>query len=106
MVLQVRRAVPRRLHSFCALLLTASVAASACDKAPLLAPSGTVIFLNATSSSVSATGSVEIIAVLLEQGTASSGTGTGTTATPASGTPVHNGTLVNFTTTIGRVEPA
>src|SRR5688572_13218827 len=106
MVLQVRRAVPRRFRSFCALLLAASVAASACDKAPLLAPSGTVIFLNATSGSVSSTGSVEIVAVLLEQGTASTGTGTGSTATPASGTPVHNGTLVSFTTTLGRIEPS
>ena len=79
---------------------------SACDKAPLLAPGGTVIFLNATSGSVPATGSVDIIAVLLEQGTTSSGTGTGSSTTPASGTPVHNGTLVSFTTTIGRIEPA
>jgi adhesin/invasin len=106
MVLQVRRASLRRLRPFCALLLAASMAASACDKAPLLAPGGTVIFLNATSTSVSATGSVDIIAVLLEQGTTSSGTGTGSSTTPASGTPVHNGTLVSFTTTIGRIEPA
>lgn len=83
-----------------------AVAASACDKAPLLAPGGTVIFLNATSSAVPATGQVEIIAVLLEQGTTSTGTGTGTTTTPATGTPVHNGTLVSFTSTIGRIEPA
>lgn len=106
MVLQVRRAVSRRLRPFCALLAVAAVAASACDKAPLLAPGGTVIFLNATSSAVSATGQVEIIAVLLEQGTTSTGTGTGTTTTPATGTPVHNGTLVSFTSTIGRIEPA
>ena len=106
MVLQVGRAVARWLRPLCALLLVAAAGASACDKAPLLAPGGTVIFLNATSSSVPATGSVEIIAVLLEQGTTPSGTGSGTSTTPASGTPVHNGTLVSFTTTIGRIEPA
>ncbi|MDQ3071192.1 MAG: Ig-like domain-containing protein, partial [Acidobacteriota bacterium] len=80
---------------------------SACDKAPLLAPGGTVIYLTATASSVSAAGSIEILAVLLEQGAPpSTGTGTTTTTTPASGTPVHNGTLVSFTSTIGRIEPA
>ncbi|HEX6324337.1 MAG TPA: PKD domain-containing protein [Vicinamibacterales bacterium] len=106
MVLQVRRAVPRRLRPLYALLAAAAVAVSACDKAPLLAPGGTVIFLNAASSSVAATGTVDIIAVLLEQGTTSSGNGTGSSTTPASGTPVHNGTLVSFTSTIGRIEPA
>jgi adhesin/invasin len=108
MVLQVRRAVPRRFRSLCALAIAAAVGLAACDRAPLLAPNGTVIFLNAGSTSVSATGSVEIIAVLLEQGTTSSGTGTGTgsTTTPSAGTPVHNGTLVSFTSTIGRIEPA
>ena len=105
MVLQVRRAVLRRLRSLCVLIVASAVGMSACDKAPLLAPGGTVIFLNATSSSVPATGSVDIIAVLLEQGSTSTG-GTGSATTPSSGTPVHNGTLVSFTSTIGRVEPA
>jgi len=93
----------RSLH---ALVLACAVAITACDKAPLLAPGGTVIFLNATSPSVSATGTVEIIAVLLEQGRTSTGTGTGSSTTPAAGTPVHNGTLVSFATDIGRIDPA
>lgn len=106
MVLQVRRAVPGRLHSFSALAVALAMLVAACDKAPLLAPGGTVIFLNAASSAVPSTGSVEIVAVLLEQGTTSPGTG-GTAGTPTSGgTPVHNGTVVSFTTTLGRVEPA
>jgi hypothetical protein len=84
------------------------VAVSACDKAPLLAPGGTAIFLNASASSVSSTGTLDISAVLLEQGsTSTGGTGTGTgTTTSTGGTPVHNGTLVTFTTNIGRIEPA
>lgn len=94
------------MRPLCALVLAGAVAISGCDKAPLLAPGGTVIFLNATSPSVSATGTVEIIAVLLEQGTTSSGSGTGSSSTPAAGTPVHNGTLVSFATDIGRIEPA
>lgn len=107
MVLQVRRAGDRRFRSICALTLAAAVAATACDKAPLLAPGGTVIFLNASAPSVSATGEVEIVAVLLEQGTTpGTGTGTGSGTTAGSGTPVHNGTLVSFTSNIGRIEPA
>lgn len=106
MLLQVRRAVSGRLRPLCVFVLAAATAASACDKAPLLAPGGTVIFLNAVSPSVAANGRVEIIAVLLEQGTTSTGTGTGQGTTPSSGTPVHNGTLVSFTSTIGRIEPA
>src|SRR5687768_637650 len=108
MVLQVRRAVARRLRRFCALGLAGAMAASACDKAPLLAPGGTVIFLNATSTSIAPSGTVEIIAVLLEQGTTATpppAGGTGST-TAGSGTPVHNGTLVSFATTLGRIEPA
>ncbi len=100
----MHRAFRERLHPISACVLVVFVAASACDKAPLLAPGGSVIFLTATASSVPASGSIDIIATLIENGTASSGTGS--TTTPAAGTPVHNGTLVSFTTTIGRIEPA
>ena len=106
MVLQTTRALPKRLYSVCACLLAAGVAASGCGKAPLLAPGGTVIYLTAGSSSVSSTGSIDIIPVLVEQGTASSCDDETTESTAASGTPVHNGTLVSFTTNIGRIEPA
>lgn len=94
------------MRSFCALGLAAAVAASACDKAPLLAPGGTVIFLNATSTSTAPTGTVDIVAVLLEQGTTSTPDSGTSSTTAGAGTPVHNGTLVSFTSTIGRVEPA
>jgi len=40
-------------------------------------------------------------------GTAGSGTGgTTTTSRTGAGTPVQNGTLITFTTTIGRIEPS
>jgi hypothetical protein len=91
--------------------------ATACDKVPLLAPSGTVITLFPTAPSVPVNGSIEIIATLIENGTTATppttnngGTatppGTTTTNSPGAGTPVHNGTVVNFTTTLGRIEPA
>jgi Bacterial Ig-like domain (group 1)/PKD domain len=79
-----------------------------CDKVPLLAPTGTVLTLLATSDTAQLNSSVDLIATAIENGQASAGTGTGTT-TPATrtgaGTPVQNGTVITFTTTIGRIEP-
>jgi len=85
-----------------------------CDKVPLLAPSGTVITLFPVANTVALNGEVEIVATVIEQGVATPppttppANGTPTTPaapTPGAGTPVQNGTLVTFTTTLGRVEP-
>ncbi len=95
--------------------LSAILSSVSCDKVPLLAPTGSVITLFATATTVPSTGSMEIVATVIEQGaTAAAPTtptpGTPTTPTasssPGAGTPVHNGTVVTFTTTIGRIEPA
>jgi hypothetical protein len=94
--------------------------ASACDRVPLLAPSGTVITLFPATTNIPLNAEVEIVATVIENGTTtappSTGGGTGgtggTPTTPSStssagaGTPVQNGTLVSFTTTLGRIEPA
>jgi hypothetical protein len=101
--------------------------ASACDKVPLLAPTGSVISIFATANTVALNSEVEIVANVIENGTTSTTTpttpttptnpGNGGTATPSTpgttsttsagaGTPVQNGTLVSFTTTIGRIEPS
>ena len=88
--------------------------ALACDKVPLLAPTGSVISLFATASTVPLNSEIEIVANVIENGVTSAGTttpgtpGTTTTSTTAAGagTPVQNGTLVSFTTTIGRIEPS
>jgi hypothetical protein len=95
--------------------------ASACDKVPLLAPTGSVISLFAAANNVPLNGTVEIVVTVIENGVAATPTtpttpttGTGTTTTPATtttttragaGTPVQNGTLVSFTTTLGSIEP-
>jgi hypothetical protein len=72
---------------------------------PLVAPSGTAITLVATANVVPINGSVDVYAVLIEGGAIAPPTGTATV--PAgTGTPVHNGTLVTFTTSLGRIEPA
>ncbi len=66
------------------------LAAVACEKVPLLAPSGSSIVLTAPTNALAANGSAEIVAQVLE----------------AAGTPPHSGTQVTFTTTLGRVEPS
>src|SRR4051812_6414659 len=74
------------------LILTAF--AAACDKVPLLAPTGSVISLFATANTVPLNSEIEIVANVIENGTASSTTTTpgtttgtpGTTTTPAAPT--------------------
>jgi hypothetical protein len=77
-----------------------------CDKVPLLAPTGSVITLLPVTTTVSLNSEVTIIATVIENGQAIGGTGTGTATRVGAGTPVQNGTLVSFTTTIGRIEPS
>jgi adhesin/invasin len=78
----------------------------ACDKVPLLAPTGSVItLLIPDTSNVSLNSEMTINATVIENGTASGGSGA-TTTRSGGGTPVQNGTVVTFTTTIGRIEPS
>jgi hypothetical protein len=56
---------------------------------PLSAPTESTITLYANSTTVGLNGSVDITATVIE----------------SSGTPVQNGTVVNFTTTLGTIEP-
>ena len=87
-----------------ALASVVALGAVSCDKVPLTAPAGTVITLISATNVLPINGSTDLVAVLIENGTTS--TGTGGTSTTSAGTPVHNGTLVTFTTSLGRVEPA
>jgi hypothetical protein len=112
--------VPQFIRRDCLTLLGAGFVlalitfASACDRVPLLAPSGTVITLFPVASSVPLNGQVEIVATVIEQGSTApppaNGNGEGTPTTPSTpspgaGTPVQNGTVVTFTSTLGRIEP-
>lgn len=110
MVPQHDRRPRRGLTPFIALLtaaVTVSLVSSACDKVPLLAPSGSVITIFPTATTVPSNGSTEIVATVIENGTtAAPSTTGGTGSTAGAGTPVQNGTLVSFTTTIGRIEPS
>src|SRR5207249_3174950 len=82
-------------RSHCRMSLITSVIgltflAAACQKVPLLAPSGSTINLTASQTAIPANGTAQLIAQLLE---------------PA-GTPPHSGTHVIFTTTLGTIEPS
>lgn len=67
-----------------------ALAAVACDKAQLLAPTQSTITVTAATRLLPSSGETEISAVVVEQ----------------AGTPVQNGTTVRFTTNLGRVDPA
>src|SRR5258707_206348 len=70
-------------------LLTAGVLTTACDRVPLLAPSGSSITLTAAASTLPLNGTTQVIAQVLEAG----------------GTPPQDGTLVTFLTTLGSMIP-
>jgi len=63
---------------------------SACQRVPLLAPTGSTITLTASATALPANGTMQLIVQIIE----------------ASGTPPHSGTHVIFTTTLGTIEPS
>ena len=74
---------------YLSLVLLAIAATPACGWDPLVAPVASTITVSATAASVPPGGSIEVFAVVIEE----------------AGTPVHNGTVVRFSSTLGRVEP-
>jgi PKD repeat protein len=70
-------------------LLIAGACSSACDKVPLLAPTESTITLTVSTTTVPVSGTATLLASVVE----------------AAGTPVHNGTLVTFTSSFGTVDP-
>ena len=67
----------------------AALAGGACDKVPLTAPSESSIILFANTTSIPLNGTAEISA----------------TVTESAGTPVQNGTVVTFFTSLGTIDP-
>lgn len=79
-----------RFAAIGACVVAASVLGLAgCEQAQLLAPTGATITVSAPTRVLPTGGSTQITAFVVEQG----------------GTPVHNGTTVRFTTTLGQVDP-
>lgn len=70
-------------------MLTTAAAALACDAVPLVAPTQSTVRLVVGDPSIPNGGSTTITA----------------TVTEAAGTPVHDGTVVTFSTTLGAVHP-
>ncbi len=80
-----------RIRLACLLVVVSSVAlVVACQKVPLLAPSGSTITLTSSATTLPVNGTTTIIAQVLE----------------GSGTPPQMGTRVTFTTTLGTVQPS
>ena len=71
------------------LCASTALLAAACDSVPLLAPTQSTIVVSTNRVILPIDGEATISATLVEQ----------------SGTPVHNGTLVTFTTTLGVLDP-
>jgi len=81
---------PPRRWLATAVIVGLSLTIGACQKVPLLAPTGSTITLTAGSTALSVNGTTDIIAQVLE----------------AAGTPPQDGTVVTFTTTLGSIEPS
>jgi PKD repeat protein len=64
-------------------------ACTACDKVPLLAPTESTVTLQINQTTLPINGTAEVIATVTEK----------------AGTPVHNGTTVTFTASVGTIEP-
>jgi hypothetical protein len=71
-------------------VVSAAALIVACEKVPLLAPSGSTITLTSSTTTLPVNGTTTIIAQVLEAG----------------GTPPHSGTDVTFTTTLGTIQPS
>ncbi len=76
-------------YPFPLLLATLIFLTAACDKVPLLAPTGSSIFLSVNTNRLAVNGTTEITATVIE----------------SAGTPPQNGTLVTFSASLGTIEP-
>jgi hypothetical protein len=79
-----------RFATFAVTVAAAAALSVACQKVPLLAPSGSSITLIAAATTLPINGSTDVIAQIIE----------------ASGTPPHSGTRVTFTTSLGLIQPS
>ena len=71
------------------LALFVSVLSTACERVPLTAPTASTITITSDQAVLPLNGTATVRAVVIEAG----------------GTPVHNGTMVTFTSTLGTIDP-
>jgi len=79
-----------RASALALVLVSAAGLTVACQKVPLLAPTGSTITLTSSATALPINGSADIIAQVIR----------------ASGSPPHEGTHITFTTTLGTVQPS
>jgi hypothetical protein len=84
----VMKRAASRLLPLLVVLSAASLAA--CESSPLVAPIASTITISAPAGALPPGGTTEVSAYVVEE----------------AGTPVHDGTVVRFTASLGRVEPA
>jgi hypothetical protein len=75
---------------FLSLIALGFAALSACDKVALLAPTGSTLTLSINTTTVPINGTAIVTASVIE----------------SAGTPVHDGTIVTFTSSFGTIQPA
>jgi PKD repeat protein len=80
----------RRASALAFLVILSGFITVACQKVPLLAPTGSTITLTPSATAVPVGGTADIIAQVIR----------------ASGSPPHEGTHITFTTNLGRIEPS
>jgi hypothetical protein len=76
-------------RAFVACAAAAALVSAACDKVPLTAPTNSTISVSADAQVLPPGGNTRVSALVIE----------------AAGTPVHDGTVVRFTATLGQVNP-
>ena len=81
---------PAACRLLAAVLSLAALVTVACEKVPLLAPTGSTITLTSATTALPVNGTSDLIATILE----------------SAGTPPHSGTLITFTTSLGSVQPS
>jgi len=79
-----------RASALALLLVSAAGLTVACQKVPLLAPTGSTITLTSSATALPINGTADIIAQVIR----------------ASGSPPHEGTHITFTTTLGTIQPS
>jgi hypothetical protein len=77
-----------------------------CHKMPLVAPSGSAMTLVAATNALPVNGTTDVLAVVIEGGQSAGSGNTPGEVLSGVGTPVQDGTLVTFTTTLGHIEPS
>jgi PKD repeat protein len=80
----------RSSTAWLAFAIASLMSAAACERVPLLAPSGSTITLTTPTTALPVNGTTRIVAQIIE----------------AAGTPPQHGTHVTFTTTLGTIQPA